>query len=367
LAQHFLSKINESEVPGEYVSVYQLNGIFLPLPDGSQHPYSYLTVTQTIGQLIQQDHSDSPHSLTITYVTPSGLLTESLKISLRDNELNLNIANKGELVSLKIIKTENGTDTEVYHYKNPESLANRLFIYGDGKTVPEQLQIDNYWRGSRLFWSVSEDSRTLCAKWVEKGRLHQQYFSLTSQQKTNAGAKFLPSNHLDLLVNSVPASSTETAILSEVQLLSDVQFNQQINLRELGQPNDNNTYWVILCIYDENDKIQEVAPLEPWYFSEQDGILTVKGTIDSTPDLKIAGIKIYSDIHLQDDVAANSIFIGQNDQNTLAENKEFLNYDRPVEFNALISQMAGIKEDIISAQQQATQWIEAAHFIPLAA
>ena len=107
--------------------------------------------------------------------------------------------------------------------------------------------------------------------------------------------------------------------------------------------------------------------MEPWYLFEQDGILTIKGTIDSTPDLKIAGIKIYSDIHLQDDVAANSIFIGQNDQNTLAENKEFLNYDRPVEFNALISQMAGMKEDTISAQQQATQWVESAHFIPLVA
>lgn len=388
LAQHFLSKINESEVPGEYVSVYQLNGIFLPLPDGSQHPYSYLAVTQTLGQLIQQDHSDSSHSLTITYVTPSGLLTESLKISLRDNELNLNIPNKGELVSLKIIKTENGTDTEVYHYKNPESLANRLFIYGDGKTVPEQLQIDNYWRGSRLSWSATDKNlidistgkvnsqyitpqSAICASWIENGQLHQQYFSLSDpfgqNNQVDTTHHFQPIHHFDMQNNENDISTSHLNILSDIRLLSDVHINQQIDISKLGITEKNNQYWVTLLIYDEQGIIQEKTPQEPWFLSQNKNILSVKGTIDSTPGLKIAGIKIYIDQHLHDDVAARSVWLNQNTNQTLDENTEFLNYDRPVEFNSLASQMAGMKEDTISAQQQATQWVESAHFIPLVA
>jgi hypothetical protein len=365
-AQDFLANIDENAVERKYQPVYQLTGIFLPLSDGKLHPYSYLTITQTIGHVIQKDHFDSPHSLTITYVTPSGLLTETLKVSLKGNELNLSIANKGELVSLDIFKTENGTETTVYQYKNPESLANRLFIYGDGKTIPENLQMDNYWRGSKLFWSVSEDNQALCAKWVENGRLNLQYFSLDpSQPFVDTKATFIPLNHFDLYEENSSTSFPQLTVLSDVQLLSDVHINQQIDIGELAS--SSNTYWATICLYDKQGEIQEYAPIEPWYLSAQDGILTVKGTIDSTPDLHIAGIKVYIDQHLQDDVEASSIWIQQNHQGTLAENREFLNYDRPVEFNALISQMVGMKEDAIYAQQNAAQWVEATQFIPLVA
>ncbi|HHR5883347.1 TPA: hypothetical protein ACS7XF_003338 [Providencia alcalifaciens] len=367
-AQQFLAKIHDQETDREYQSVYQLVGVLLPLSDGTLHPYSYLSATQTVGHVhvVPQDHSDSIYSLMVTYRTPSGLITESLKVSLRYNEINLNVANKGELVRLDVIKTDNGTETTVFQYKNPESLANRLFIHSDGKSLPEKLQMDNYWRGSKLFWSVSEDNLAVCAKWVENGRLNLQYFSLDpSQPLVDTEATFTPLNHFDLYEENSFASFPQLAVLSDVQLLSDVHINQQIDIGELAS--SNNTYWATLCLYNEQGEIQEYAPLEPWYLSAQDGILTVKGTIDSTPSLNIAGIKVYIDQHLQDDVEASSIWIQQNHQGTLAENQEFLNYDRPVEFNALISQMAGIKEDAIHTQQNAAQWVEAAQFIPLVA
>lgn len=363
-AQDFLSRIDESEIEREYLPVYQLTGVLLPLSDGKLHPYSHLDITQTIGHLVPKDHRDSIYSLIVTYQTPSGLLTENLKIAVQDNELNMNIANKGELVSLDIIKTENESDTAIYQYKNPESLANRLFVHGDGKPLPTKLQMDNYWRGSKLFWSVSEDNQALCAKWVENGRLHQQYFSLTSSP-VETQATFISLNHFDLYEEDPDSLSSHLTALSDTQLLSDVHINQQIDIGELGS--SDNTYWVTLCLYDEQGGIREYTPVEPWYLSAQGSILTVKGTIDSTPDLHIAGIKVYIDQHLQDDVEASSVWIQQNDQGTLAENREFLNYDRPVEFNTLISHMAGIKEDSLNTQQVAAQWVESAHFIPLVA
>lgn len=367
-AQNFIANIDESEIEREYRPVYQLTGIFLPLSDETLHPYNHLTVTQTIGHLIQKDHSNSPHSLTITYATPSGLLTENLKIALRDNELNLNITNKGELVSLELIKTENGADTTVYHYKNPESLANRLFIHGDSKAVPENLQMDNYWRGGKLFWSVSNDNQALCARWVENGQLHQQYFSLAepfNQHPVDTAATFIPLNHLDLIEDSPQQPVSDFSVLSEVQLLSDVQINQQIPIGELGT--STHTYWATLSTLDEHGEIHESAALEAWYLSAQDGMLTVKGTIDSTPNLKITGVNIYFDQHLQDNMAPHRIFIQQNTQGTLAENREFLHYDRPVEFNTLISQMAGMREEPLSPSYEPVQQEIMECIVPLAA
>ncbi|MGL5953127.1 MAG: hypothetical protein ACRCZ3_08405, partial [Providencia rustigianii] len=96
---------------------------------------------------------------------------------------------------------------------------------------------------------------------------------------------------------------------------------------------------------DSQGKHHETMPLESWYLEEDNGMLTIRGTLDSTPNLNIAGIKVYIDQHLSDEIEASSILIYQNDQGTLAENSDLLNYDRPVEFNALISQMAGISED----------------------
>lgn len=365
-AQQFLARIDEQEIPREYLPVYQLNGSFLSLADGSLHPYSQLTVTQTLGHLISKEYLDANHHLKITYATQNGLLTETMPISLGGNELNVNIANKGELVSLEIIKDQD--DTTLYHYKNPESLANRLFIHGNGKAVPNELQMDNYWRGSKLFWAYDGDNQALCATWVENGRLNQQYFSLKmpcNQHQVNTEAKFTPLNHLNLYSDSQSAS--ETHVVSDVRLLSDVQLNQRIDIKQLGiQTNSDTNYWVTLLVYDERDELQEYAPLETWYLSVQDDTLIVKGTIDSTPNLNIAGIKVHIDSHLQDDATASTILIQQNEY-ALAENREWLHYDRPVEFNSLISHMAGMKEDAISAQQQASQWVEAMHFVPLAA
>ena len=88
---------------------------------------------------------------------------------------------------------------------------------------------------------------------------------------------------------------------------------------------------------NEQKQIQEKVPVESWYFSVQQNQLTIKGTIDSTPGLKLDGILIHIDQHLQDHVAPKLIWLQQNNQNPtgqLAENIEFLDYNRPVVFNS---------------------------------
>ncbi|MTC55649.1 Uncharacterised protein [Providencia rustigianii] len=347
-AQSFLASIDERKTPREYLPVYQLNGTFLTLEDGTLHPYSRLVITETLGQLIPKTYRDTNCHLVVIYATQSGLLSETISLSLSDNELNLNIPNKGELVRLDIIKTEDQIDIPIFQYRNPESLANRVFIHSDDNTPPEQLQMDDYWQGSPLFWSASQDNSVLRAKWVTDGQHHQQFFSLQKPfggQPVDTQATFIPLNHLELLADESQPDSTHLDVQSEIRLLSDVNIHQTVDIRSLRLNHENLTYWVTLVILDSQGKHHETMPLESWYLEEDNGMLTIRGTLDSTPNLNIAGIKVYIDQHLSDEIEASSILIYQNDQGTLAENSDLLNYDRPVEFNALISQMAGISED----------------------
>lgn len=368
-AQAFLAQLTENNTSSSDLPIYQLHGTFLTQTDGSQHPYNYLRVTETLGPLTPQKQSGLKYNLIVTYATPTGLLTEIIETSLQNNQLNTNIPNKGELVGIDIIKRVDNNDSSVYQYRNPRSLANRLLIHSDRQTLSEKPHLDNYWQGSKLFWSFSEKNFALCAKWVDKGRLRQQYFSLETPLNHQVDTKsiFRPINHLELPVNTQQTSPKDMKIASNVQLLSDVHINQHIDVSELELP-ENNIYWVTLSIYDEQGNIQEHTPLEAWSISVQDDNLTIKGTIDSTPNLKIAGIKIYIDSHLQDDIDASVIWLQQNTQDTLAENREFLNYDRPVMFNALISQMAEMKEEEKTALHRPHPlWVSPEYSVPLVA
>lgn len=131
---------------------------------------------------------------------------------------------------------------------------------------------------------------------------------------------------------------THLDTVSESLLLSDVHINQSIDISALNLPTQNNTYWAVLMIDDKQGNIQETTPLESWHLSVKQDILTVNGTIDSTPNLNIVGIKIYIDAHLQDDVPAHSIILHQNYHTALAENIELLNYNQPVIFNSIENQ-----------------------------
>ncbi|WP_272681541.1 hypothetical protein [Providencia sp. PROV129] len=368
-AQAFLARFTQSDTPPNYLPVYQLHGTFLTQDDGSQHPYNQLRITETLGPLTQQSPYDMGYHLIATYATPTGLLTDTIEISLQYSELNINIPNKGELVSIDIIKDVDNTGSAVYQYKNPRSLANRMLINSNQHTLSENTQLDNYWQGSKLFWSFSEKSFALCAKWVDKGRLRQQYFSIETplnRQVDTDENSYKPINHLEIPVNTQQTSPKEMNVTSNVRLLSDVHIYQEIDVRELGL-SEHDTYWVTLSIYDEQGDIQEHTPLEAWYISVQDGNLTIRGAIDSTPDLKIAGIKIYIDSHLQDGIDASVIWFQQNTEGTLAENREFLNYDRPIVFNELISHIAGMREEQAELHYSPTVWSSPKHSVPLVA
>ncbi|QKJ50670.1 hypothetical protein G9396_05080 [Providencia rettgeri] len=117
-------------------------------------------------------------------------------------------------------------------------------------------------------------------------------------------------------------------------------FINWLTLNNFTLTNSEHTYWVTLQLYNEQGRIEEYTPKERWYLSVDQDILTINGTIDSTPGLELVGIKVYIDQHLQDNVAPSSIWLYQNSIDQLAENTAFVNYDRPVEFNSIAEQPA---------------------------
>lgn len=354
------------------VPVYWLKGQFLSLPNGELHPYSDLKITHTIGNLPADYHNletgegrpyyrFSPFALRITYATKQGLLTETLQVEMINQKMSVNVADKGELVKIEVAKInrQKQIDRVIYCYSNPDALANRVFGRNNEETQISQLQLDNYWHGNKLFWSATDkklidfstgnvnleqlnEKSVICAKWVEDGQLRQQYFQLNNPFKHHGNIDttqpFFSINHLDIHENKKITSMTHLDVVSENLLLSDVHINQSIDISALNLPTQNNTYWAVLMIDDSQGNIQETTPLEPWHLSIKQDVLTVNGTIDSTPGLNVAGIKIYIDSHLQDEAPARSIIFHQNKVITLAENTELLNYNQPVIFNSIENQ-----------------------------
>lgn len=352
------------------VPIYWLRGQFVT-KDGIPHPYNTLLVDRTIGNLPADYHNLETgkgrpyypyhsHAIVVTYATPKGLITEKLQVKIYENDISLNIADKGELVRFAIyqLNPHKELGQEIAQYTNPSSLANRLFSYHQDGTLPTTLCLDNYWQGSKVFWATTDKElidfstgfvnidkitpkSALLASWIENGQLRQQYFSLSDpfgQHHVDTTSKFIALNHLSTLGNKRNTPSAHTHVLSSQPFLSDVHVNQQINISKLGLPADNYRYWVVLMVYDKHGKIQEQTPIESWYISGDQKTVSVRGAMDSTPGLKLAGIKIYIDKHLQDDVPASSVWLHQNKSGQLTEKTEFLNYTRPAVFNALANQ-----------------------------
>ncbi|NIH03359.1 hypothetical protein [Providencia rettgeri] len=375
--QDFLiQKAHQNKYSKHYIQrdtpIYWLHRQFTRMTDGTLHPYSRLNIIKTIASTINAPHDEfitksldddyQDYSFKVTYATHHGLLSETKDIFIFDNQLNLKIADKGELVKLEVKEAGNKDAAKIiFQYKNPESLANRLFSNSNGQTLPEKLQLDNYWRGTKLFWSATEhdlvNAKTgqvnlsridkhskLRASWVENGQLHQQDFSLSDpfgeDEIQLAIHEFKPINHLDIQVDKRFISNRQLNVPSERNLLSDVHIHQLVNIKQLGLTNSEHTYWVTLQLYNEQGRIEEYTPKERWYLSVDQDILTINGTIDSTPGLELVGIKVYIDQHLQDNVAPRSIWLYQNSIDQLAENTAFVNYDRPVEFNSIAEQPA---------------------------
>ncbi|MEY0436022.1 hypothetical protein [Providencia huaxiensis] len=350
------------------VPIYWIQHQFTKMADNSLHPYSTITVDRTIGNLPADYHNlktgggrpydiYGDYALTVTYATPNGLLTEVLQIP---HAVSFNIADKGELVQFTVheLNDKKEMGSLLSHYSNPDSLANRLFAEHDGQTVPNLLLLDNYWQGAPIYWAATEEglidfstgkvntdkitsSSALYAKWVENGRLHQQYFSLSDpfgqKQQVDTSLNFIALNHLDThaLQNSpIPNMLCYTA---DQRLIADVNFEQTVDITHLNLPDGQYSFWVTLRTSDAQKHVQENEPVEEWYFSVQQNQLTIKGTIDSTPELQLDGILIHIDQHLQDNAAPTLVWLQQNNQNPvgqLAENTEFLDHNRPVIFNS---------------------------------
>ncbi|WP_353167386.1 hypothetical protein [Providencia sp.] len=352
------------------VPVYWLRGQ-LSFKDDIPHPYNTLLVDRTIGNLSADYHNLETgkgrpyypyhsHAIVVTYATPKGLITEKLQVKIYKNDISLNIADKGELVKFAIyqLNPQKELGREIIRYTNPSSLANRLFANSHTDELPEKLILDNYWQGNTLFWAstdadaidfstgkVNKEKITplsaLKANWVVGGKLHQQYFSLSDpfgvKDNVYTSQSFTPINHLNKQIET----SQEVvciAVRAEQLLIADMNIYQEIDITSLSLPEGEYRYWVTLKMVDKKGEQQEKTPLEDWHFSHEKMTLTVRGTIDSTPGLECTDIVIHIDSHLQDSINARKIWLVQDKNSLLTEDKTFLDYHRPVVFNALANQ-----------------------------
>lgn len=348
------------------VPVYWINASILTMPNGQLHPYSTLKPIRTRGHLPAPYHNlitatgrpyndDMHYALKVTYATQYGLLTEHLQAVTDLTTINLNLPDKGELVKLELAKinTDKQLDKPIYTYNNPNALANRLFSQWDSKSPTPQLTLDDYWQGSKLFWSatdtalidmstgkidkqkITQDSM-LCAIWVKDGQRQKQYFSLRDPWGEHAlphGVHtFSPINHLEQVIDKY-VTPIAYDVESESLLLSDAYINQTVDISAMQLPEGQYTYWLTLLLDDGSGQIQEQVPQEQWMISRQGERLSIIGNIDSTPKLTITGLKVYIDRHLQDDIHPNTLILNQNTSIPLSENTQWLDYNRPVVFN----------------------------------
>ncbi|EKT54105.1 hypothetical protein [Providencia burhodogranariea] len=367
--QRFLANQPRSSKVQNDVPVYWVGGNIITLPGGQTHAYSHLQVKRTIGKLptlslnsqskFRRDMSQS-YLLNAVYATENGLTPWQHAID-NINIISLNIPDKGELVRLEIISGDStkSHDKPIYTYKNPDALANRLFSQWDKNTHLAPITLDNYWHGGKLFWSATDpllvdfltgvidkdllkEDSALCAKWVENGQLHQQYFALNEPwgkaKNVNTLQPFLPINYLTLQKDKHTTTLADYSVKSDYPLLSDTYINQTVDISALKLPTDKYSYWATLLVKDKQGQVQEQIPLEQWQITQQGNQLSVVGTIDSTPSLNIAGLKIYIDTHLQDEQPPISVTLMQQGSARVTENTKFLNYNNPVIFNTIEQQ-----------------------------
>lgn len=361
--QRFLSRPIPTSNRQQNHPVYWVSGSIVTLPDGNNHPYSHLNIQRTLGDLpivAQRDKlRDIPHVylLVATYATQNGLMTTD-SCPIEDiKSISLNMADHGELVKIQIMKADN--QQPIYTYANPDALANRLFHQYQANQPLQYITLDNYWCGSPLFWSATDPhlidfstgrvnnqritpNSALCATWISDGQRHQQYFSLSDpwgkNGQINTKQPFLPINHLTLQADRRTTPLAHYNIEANAPLLADVYINQTVDITTLQLPKEQQHYWVTLLVEDPSGDIREQTPLAPWQITRQGELLSIIGTTDSTPNLKITAIRIYLDKHLQDDTPPSTVTLTRNHTATITENTRFLDYNQPVIFNHIEQQ-----------------------------
>ena len=346
------------------VPVYWLSGSFTqcnghPLETNSElYPLSHLTVFRTKGNLSADYHHlitkkgrsynpYQPYALKIIYATSSGLLTDILQLpsNISLDQLSLNIPDKGELTRIDLleIKQYMQLSEPIYTYLNPQALANTLF---SKITTTNILTLPNYWRGNKLFWAITDhklinkntgeidyrkvkSNSAIKASWIEKGKYHQQIFSLDNMDTPidlkKVTLNFHPlNNHEQLYRNNKQQTIRSQNILTESKLTSGTHINEYIDI-SASPPLKDALYWVKLLWSDRDGTLAETDPLESWYIYQQDNKLVINGVIDSTPEIELAGIRIYTDVHLLDKHAATAITLYQKtffERQLLAQKKE---------------------------------------------
>lgn len=349
-------KYRQKDVP-----VYRISGSIIQLANGNNHPYSYLSAKRTIGVLpTNTKNSASSYSLQVTYATAYGLITDVHDIENQrvvnfetPEVISLNIPDKGELVKLRLIKADN--QQIVHTYANPDALANRLFSQWDEKSPLQRLRLDHYWQGSKLFWSSSQPDlldastgqiniqlltkdSTLCAMWVKDGQLQKQYFSLSDPWGKSAAINTVQSytaiNHLEQMPDQYITPSTYSAE-SNIPIFSDSYINQTIDISMMRLPKEHNYYWLTLLVEEESGAVKEQVPLESWQITHREGQLSIIGNIDSAPNLKIKGLRVYVDNHLQDNILPSTVTLTQHSSAETIDHSQFIDYNRPVVFNPI--------------------------------
>ncbi len=343
-AEQINNLAHQREVP-----VYWLSGNFTQyndqrlVLDSELYPLNQLNIIRTIGNLPADYYNFQteqgrpynpyqPYALKIIYSTESGLLTDILQLPYHTNlnQLGINIPDKGEITKIELleIKKNKKLSKPIYTYLNPQSLANTIF----SKTPTINIySLPNYWCGNKLFWAITDrklinkstgevnykkvtSDSAIQASWIEKGKYHQRIFSLgnmnTPLDINKITLNFHPlNNHKQLYRSNKQSTIRSQDILTESKLISGAHINEYIDISTDLLPEDA-LYWVKL-LWNDNGKLTETDPLEPWYIYQQDNKLVINGAVDSTPGIKLAGLRIYSDVQLLDKHAATSINLYQ--------------------------------------------------------
>nr|WP_314267962.1 M66 family metalloprotease [uncultured Moellerella sp.] len=343
-AEQINNLAHQREVPVYWLSgnFTQYNGQRL-VPDRELYPLSQLNIIRTIGNLPADYYNFQteqgrpynpyqPYALKIIYSTASGLLTDILQLPYNTslNQLGINIPDKGEITQIELLKIEKNKklSNPIYTYLNPEALANIVFSKIATKNI---LILPNYWRGNKLFWAITDDQlinkstgkidsknvksdSAIKASWIEKGKYHQRIFSLDNMEKpfdlNKITLNFHPlNNHKQLYRSNKQGTIHSQDILTESELISGTHINEYINIPADLLPEDA-LYWVKL-LWNDNGKLTETDPLESWYIYQQENKLVINGVVDSTPEIELAGLRIYSDVQLLDKHTATSINLYQ--------------------------------------------------------
>lgn len=355
----FDSSLIEEMMPHKHdVPVYWIVGN-ITKPDGSSvkpgdeyFSGNDLNITRTIGNLPADYYdvlrgtgykSSSNYVARVTYSTESGLIIDHILIPGSLTRLSFNVPDKGELVRVDIVEAVNGNadayrqNNVAYSWVNSTSLANTLFSANGTFAADEPLVLPKYWHGGKVFWSCNTEgvvdrntgqvdlakltgNSAVKAEWIEHGILNTRTFMLKPTEGMlldNTINTQLPQNDYTWIsIGDYPESLFSEAVDIKTATLNNVvsggKFNESFVVGEQFDHKENQ-FWVKLLLKDKLGMSYETSPLENWSVVVTNGVMTVKGLIDSTPNITVTAIKIFADDNLTDSVPPSTVTISTNE------------------------------------------------------